>query len=167
MRPTEGSRAAPPCGVCGSTPDRCPGPRCGDVERDERTVPVVAAVVRRGGALLLCRRPDHKRHGGLWEFPGGKSAPGETLAEAAARELREELGLELAGVGARLGSHRDPGSSFVVHFVEVEAAGDPRAAEHDEVAWVADDDIAGLALAPADRAFVEARAASRRPTGTN
>jgi 8-oxo-dGTP diphosphatase len=56
---------------------------------------VAAALVRADGKLLLHRRPREKRHGGLWEFPGGKVEAGETPALALARELAEELGLEL------------------------------------------------------------------------
>ena len=43
------------------------------------TVRVLAAVVCRDDRYLVCRRPAHKRHGGLWEFPGGKIHAGETL----------------------------------------------------------------------------------------
>ena len=56
-------------------------------------VPVVAAVIRREGRYLLGRRPGHKRHGGLWEFPGGKLHDGEDAEAAAHRELDEELAL--------------------------------------------------------------------------
>ena len=52
---------------------------------------VVAAVVRRGNKMLVCQRPLHKHHGGLWEFPGGKVEHQETLNAAAQRELAEEL----------------------------------------------------------------------------
>jgi mutator protein MutT len=57
-----------------------------------RPVAAVIAVVPRGGAVLLVRRrdpPDPER----WGFPGGKIEPGETLAEATLRELREETGV--------------------------------------------------------------------------
>ena len=67
---------------------------------------VVAAVVRRGDTVLLCRRPLEKRHGGLWEFPGGKVQPGETATQALERELDEELGLELSAAAARLAQSR-------------------------------------------------------------
>jgi 8-oxo-dGTP diphosphatase len=117
-------------------------------------VPVVAAVVLREGRALLCRRPRHKRHGGLWEFPGGKLLVGETLGEAAQRELAEELEIELTEVRGYLGSRRDPGSPFVIHFLEVAAAGAPASVEHDEVAWVAPRELMSYELAPGDRAFV-------------
>ncbi len=120
------------------------------------TVPVVAAVIERGGRYLLGRRPAHKRHGGLWEFPGGKLHPGETLADATARELHEELGLEVETVGAELFRRRDPGSPFVIVFVEVRvAAGEPTAIEHERVEWFTPTAAAALPLAPTDRAFVE------------
>src|SRR5690606_20769929 len=63
------------------------------------TIRVLAAVIRRDGRWLVCRRPAHKRHGGLWEFPGGKLEPGESLLEAATRELEEELAVRVTGVG--------------------------------------------------------------------
>lgn len=121
-------------------------------------VPVVAAVVQRGGRFLLGRRPAHKRHGGLWEFPGGKLHPGESLADATVRELREELGLEVVRVGGERFRCRDPGSPFVIVFVDVDVApGDePLALEHERVGWFTPLAAAELALAPSDRAFVEA-----------
>lgn len=121
----------------------------------------MAAVVRRGGRLLLCQRPAHKRHGGLWEFPGGKVHPGETLGEALRRELDEELGLSLVRIVAQAGLRPDPGSAFVIHFIEAEAAGETVAHEHEAVGWFRAEEAAELPLAPGDRAFVEALAADR------
>lgn len=118
-------------------------------------VPVVAAVVRRGGRYLLGRRPEHKRHGGLWEFPGGKLHEGEDFLAAARRELAEELDLEALGVGVELAAFADPDSSFRIHFVEVEVAGTPRPHEHTAVGWYTPAELADLELAPADRAFAD------------
>lgn len=116
---------------------------------------VAAAVIRKGNSVLICRRPRSKRHGGLWEFPGGKLHSGETLEDALRRELWEELGVELISTGATLFATQDPGSPFEVHFVETKVAGDPSALEHEEVIWVPVNDCQRFALAPSDRAFVE------------
>ncbi|MEZ4424986.1 MAG: NUDIX domain-containing protein [Gemmatimonadota bacterium] len=116
---------------------------------------VLACVLRRGPALLICRRPDHKRHGGLWEFPGGKVEPGESDLDAARRELREELDLDVTAVGEVAFSVADPGSAFVIEFLEVEAGGEPECLEHSEVAWVEPEELLGYALAPSDRRFAE------------
>ncbi len=117
-------------------------------------VPVVAAVVTRGSSLLLARRPAGKRHGGLWEFPGGKILSGETTEAAVRRELREELDIGVARVGELLYVARDPDSSFEIHFLAAEIEGTPRAVEHVEVRWVEAAEAGALALAPADRQFV-------------
>lgn len=128
-------------------------------------VPVVAAVICRDGRYLLGRRPEHKRHGGLWEFPGGKILDGESRLEAARRELAEELALEVEALGALLHSVRDPGAPYVIEFVEVEARGEPVALEHSSVEWFTAAEIRELALAPADATFA-ARMEPRRPSST-
>lgn len=52
-------------------------------------------VVNPQGKILIAKRPDHKHQGGLWEFPGGKIEIAETTAQALARELQEEVGIEI------------------------------------------------------------------------
>jgi len=69
-----------------------------------QAIRVVAAVIRRGAALLVTRRPDRPGRRGQWEFPGGKVEAGEGEPEALRRELREELGCD-AEVGALLLRH--------------------------------------------------------------
>ena len=118
-------------------------------------LPVLAAVVRRENDFLVARRPAAKRHGGLWEFPGGKLHAGESWLEAARRELKEELGLNVQSVGRVLFERQDPGSAFVISFVETEAEGEPQPLEHEDVRWVALEDLDALDWAPADRAFVD------------
>jgi mutator protein MutT len=118
---------------------------------------VLAAVIRRHGRLLLCQRPPHKRHGGLWEFPGGKVEAGESDLEAVRRELREELAVEVTWAGAVSFAVLDPGSEFRIEFLPVEIAGEPAALEHTRVAWFRAEELSALALAPSDRRFVEAR----------
>ena len=116
---------------------------------------MLAAVIQRKGRYLLCLRPLRKRHGGFWEFPGGKLEPEETLVQAAGRELREELGTEVTRCGPVLFSHREAGSHFQIEFVPVEIMSDPSALEHEELRWVAPEELHSLPLAPSDRAFAQ------------
>jgi len=118
---------------------------------------VLAAVIQRNDRLLVCQRPFHKRHGGLWEFPGGKVKDGETDLEAARRELQEELGVHVTDVGPVERSVRDPGSDFVIEFLPVNIQGEPRCLEHEALVWTREEDLLGLDLAPSDRRYVEGR----------
>ena len=122
---------------------------------EEPVVRVLAAVIQRQGRYLVCLRPRHKRHGGLWEFPGGKLESGETLQQAAARELKEELGTEPMGYGRLLFSHREAGSPFHIEFLLVEIAGEPKALEHEQLRWATVEELEILPLAPSDRAFAQ------------
>ena len=61
-------------------------------------IDVSAGLVFRAGQLLITLRHPDAHLGGLWEFPGGKVEPGETFETALVRELREELGIEVAVV---------------------------------------------------------------------
>jgi 8-oxo-dGTP diphosphatase len=119
---------------------------------------VVASVIEREGKLLLCERPPHKRHGGLWEFPGGKVEPDESGFEAVERELEEELAVQVREVGPVLFSINDPGSHFVIEFLPVEIEGEPRCLEHAALAWVTAEELLSLALAPSDLQFARFRA---------
>ena len=124
-------------------------------------VRVVAAVIRRGDRYLLGLRPELKRHGGLWEFPGGKIDHGESVLDAATRELAEELGIQVTGMGEILLSVADGASPFVIDFVEIATDGAPLAVEHDELGWFDPGEMAAMPLAPADAAC--ARYLAARP----
>lgn len=122
---------------------------------------VVAAVIERGGKVLIALRPPEKRHGSMWEFPGGKVEEDETDHDALRRELTEELGLRVVATSLPLASLRDPGSPFLIVFVPVTVDGDPECREHVEVRWVRWNELASLPLAPTDRRFVVMHAAER------
>ncbi len=70
---------------------------------------VVAALIQSEGKLLVCQRRRGSKFELLWEFPGGKVEPGETLEYALERELREEL-----GVAARIGLEVHSSSTNIV-----------------------------------------------------
>jgi mutator protein MutT len=130
-------------------------------------VTVVAAVLTREASFLLGLRPRIKRHGGLWEFPGGKVDPREHPTEALARELLEELGLAHVEVGRRLAAFQDPGSPFRIHFYQVQAADEARALEHEAIRWVTLDEADALPLAPSDLQMVQWLRAEGWPGLTN
>jgi len=118
-------------------------------------IPVVAAVVSRGGDYLVCRRPQSKAHGGCWEFPGGKVAPGEADRDALKRELREELDVAVVRIGACRFKVREPATPYRIAFYDAVISGQPRVLEHSGIDWLSPDQLNNVTLAPADRRFVE------------
>ncbi len=126
-------------------------------------IPVVAAVIRKDDKLLVGRRPHDKRHGGLWEFPGGKVADGETDFEAVARELLEEFRVETTAVGGVVWECQDPGSEFLVRFVDTSIRGELVPVEHIEIRWCQPESLRTIDLAPCDARFVAACLLRTRP----
>jgi 8-oxo-dGTP diphosphatase len=121
-------------------------------------VRVVAAVIRRGDALLVTRRPDRPGRPGQWEFPGGKVEPGEGEPDALRRELREELGCD-AGIGGLLlrHAHRYPDLEVELAFYRCTLApgAEPAPLGVAEIAWAADGTLASYDFLEADRAVLE------------
>jgi mutator protein MutT len=117
-------------------------------------ISVVAAIIRRKNNVLLGRRPPKKRHGGLWEFPGGKIDEKETEVDAITRELLEEFGVETTAVGKVVYECRDPGSPFLVQFLDVDIRGRPEPIEHTEIGWFEPETLPTVSLAPCDARFV-------------
>jgi mutator protein MutT len=66
------------------------------VSDDKKIVDVSAALILHGGKLLITQRHAKAHLGGLWEFPGGKRELGESFEECLVREIREELGVDIA-----------------------------------------------------------------------
>jgi 8-oxo-dGTP diphosphatase len=97
---------------------------------------VVGAAVIHRGRVLAARRttPDSAR--GLWEFPGGKVEPGEDPDLAVVREIREELGCEIAVHGHLAGEQPiKPGYTLQVALAAL-VAREPIPHEHDAVRWL-------------------------------
>lgn len=112
-------------------------------------------MIRCHEAVLICQRPAHKRHGGLWEFPGGKVEPNESDESAARRELAEELGVRVESVGRPDFSIADPDSPFLIVFVPTTITGEPTCHEHTALAWLTPPELTKMPLAPSDRRYVE------------
>ncbi|HIW53500.1 MAG TPA: (deoxy)nucleoside triphosphate pyrophosphohydrolase [Candidatus Ruthenibacterium merdigallinarum] len=113
---------------------------------------VVAALICREGRFLICRRPAHKARGLLWEFVGGKVEPGETKAQALARECREELAVEV-DVGAPFMEVTHAYPDITVHLTLLWAqirSGEVRLLEHCDMRWITPDEIGQFAFCPAD-----------------
>lgn len=122
---------------------------------------VAAAIVRdHEGRVLLSKRPDHKHQGGRWEFPGGKLEPGESPEAALARELREELDVELSGCRPFMTiEHAYPDLRVRLYFREVSAwQGTARGMEGQAVAWYEPEALASLEFPEANRPVVNALA---------
>jgi 8-oxo-dGTP diphosphatase len=98
-------------------------PRQGQAERPVVDV-AVGVLLRPGGDFLLTTRPAGKVYAGYWEFPGGKLEPGETVEQALARELREELGIDVNPGDARRWREQlvdYPHALVRLHFCQVRA----------------------------------------------
>ena len=117
-------------------------------------VEVAAAVIQRAdGAFLLAQRPQGKVYAGYWEFPGGKIEPGEPAPHALARELHEELGLELELAYPWITRvFRYPHAKVRLHFFRVTAwRGDPHPREAQEkIVWQRPDAALAEPMLPAN-----------------
>ncbi|MEM9383640.1 MAG: Nudix family hydrolase [Pseudomonadota bacterium] len=111
------------------------------------TITVVAAVLRDGrGRVLLAERPAGKEMAGKWELPGGKVKPGESLHEALARELEEELGVRTLSSRPLLQlAHDYPERRVILHAREARYGGEPRSQEGQALRWVDLTDAAAFA----------------------
>jgi 8-oxo-dGTP diphosphatase len=119
---------------------------------------VAAALVDATGRVLIAERPAGRHMAGRWEFPGGKVAPGESEEAALARELEEELGVEVIDARPMMRlTHRYPDREVELSMWVVERyQGEPRALDGQRLKWVRRTDLCGEDLLEADRPFVAA-----------
>jgi len=98
----------------------------------------VGMMRRKDGAVLMASRPPGKPYEGYWEFPGGKFEPGESGIHALARELHEEIGVQvLHSEFAWMLEHRYAHAHVQLHFYWITRwEGTPHSREHQQIMWV-------------------------------
>ncbi|MBM0742989.1 A/G-specific adenine glycosylase [Phormidium sp. CLA17] len=118
----------------------------------------VAVIWNDAGQILIDRRKPEGLLGGMWEFPGGKVEPGETIPACIQREIQEELGIEIE-VGDRLIVVDHTYSHFHVtlnvHHCK-HLSGEPQAIECDEIRWVELTDLDSYPFPKANLQIIEA-----------
>ncbi len=138
---------------------------------DAAPVPVVCAIIRRNGLIMLAQRPLDKKLGGLWEFPGGKVEPGEQPEAALHRELQEELGCAVRIIQPlpSFVHAYDWGSIELIPFVceLAPASAAPHPHEHIALVWVEPALLCDYDLAPADVPLLAALKATYDHTSTH
>jgi 8-oxo-dGTP diphosphatase len=120
---------------------------------------VAAALVRTDGAIFLQKRPEGRDMAGLWEFPGGKLEDGEPPETALARELAEELAIEVDSsaleaacfASAPLGAK----NLLLILYICRQWVGLPQPQENQEIGWFSIDDMAELPMPPADLPLID------------
>jgi A/G-specific adenine glycosylase len=114
---------------------------------------VTAAVIRKNEKVLLAQRPVSGLLGGMWEFPGGKQEPGESLKDCLRRELMEELGIGIE-VGDSIGIFEHGYTHFriTLHaFMCKIIAGDPKPIQAEKIAWLRIDQMDDYPMGKVDR----------------
>jgi 8-oxo-dGTP diphosphatase len=115
---------------------------------------VVAGALISNSLLLVAQRARPPELAGLWELPGGKVAAGESDETALARELHEELGVDVT-VGPRLGADVALNATTTLRAYRVaQTSGALHPNDHSALRWVRADELDRLPWVPADRAWV-------------
>lgn len=119
-------------------------------------IQVTAAIIRRNGKILICRRGDGGSCAHLWEFPGGKIEAGETAFQCIVREIQEELSLEIKPLSIfDEYAYSYPDKEIYFTFIEAEiVSGELQPSVHDELCWVAPAELLNYEWCPADTRVV-------------
>lgn len=130
---------------------------------------VVAGVILNQDKVLIALRRGDAEQGGLWEFPGGKVEQGETDSDALVRELKEELGVEVT-VGKPITQtlHHYPAKSILLcSYLCTLTTGQPSAFTHQEIRWIAPDELSPEIFSAADQPLVKKLVEHSRSTSNS
>jgi mutator protein MutT len=118
----------------------------------------VAVIWNDAGQILIDRRKPGGKMGGLWEFPGGKVEPGESIEACVAREVQEELGIQIV-VGESLMTIVHDYTEFKVtlhvHHCQ-HRSGEPQTIECDEIRWVIPAELSQFNFPEANGVIIQA-----------
>ncbi|MBN1956735.1 MAG: (deoxy)nucleoside triphosphate pyrophosphohydrolase [Desulfuromonadales bacterium] len=120
-------------------------------------IAVCAAIIVRQGQVLITRRPEGKRLGGFWEFPGGKIDTGESPHAALIRELKEELDISVSvdQIFETVYHRYDWGAALILAYL---CHWDSGTIKHLEVAdhqWVRPENFSDYNILPADQPILD------------
>ena len=119
------------------------------------TIIVTAAIIERDGRILVTRRLKGTHLAGAWEFPGGKCDPEESLGACMARELREELAIDVrVGDEVFTVTHDYHDRRVELHFLRCETHEEPSAVLGQEMRWVRRDELDESEFPPADAELI-------------
>lgn len=116
---------------------------------------VVAGAIVAESKVLIAQRTRPPELAGRWELPGGKVAPREAEPDALARELAEELGVDVA-VGEPLGDVELNATTTLRAYAATLVRGEPRPHDHAALRWVSAAELHDVDWVPADRGFLPA-----------
>lgn len=120
-------------------------------------IEVVAAIITNNeNKIIIAKRKIYLKFGGLWEFPGGKVEKEEAYEDAAIRELKEEMDIDIKIVkyfGETISNHEDK-CIKLIGFKCIIINGDIKLTDHDEYKWVSKDELMNYEFTPADKYFV-------------
>lgn len=125
---------------------------------DSKHIQVAAGLILREGRYLIAQRKVGVHLGGLWEFPGGKCEPGESLEDCLRRELWEELGIEISTpVPFHVIRHEYPEKTVELHFFRCSIQdGQAQALNCEDLCWVTPEELAKFEFPPADQPLIQA-----------
>ncbi|HOB09897.1 MAG TPA: 8-oxo-dGTP diphosphatase MutT [Limnochordia bacterium] len=117
-----------------------------------KSIRVAAGIIKDRDQVLITRRAPHEHHAGGWEFPGGKIEAGETPEACLARELKEELDIDVAVGGLCTNvthNYGDVTVELIAYYCTI-VAGELHMSVHDMCKWVNINDLLKYDLLPAD-----------------